>query len=272
VSLRFRPTSRETIESKLLTPCSRRAVQARRGAGLSDTNAGARKDGASMKLRILLVDDHKILLAGIRAMLDQSQDFEVIGEAETGAEAIAACKQCNPDVIVMDIGLPGMNGIETTQVIVRSAPGTRVVMLSIYCDEHSVVSAIRAGAQAYVLKQAAGRDLLEAMRAVSRGESYLSPQISANLARRMSRAGPRSSLALEILAPRELQVFRLVAAGNASKDIAVTLDLSLETVRSYRKTMMKKLGVSNIAAVTRFAIANGEAPKASQGDRRTPVR
>jgi DNA-binding NarL/FixJ family response regulator len=226
-----------------------------------------------MKLRILLVDDHKMLLAGIRAILDQSQDFEVIGEAETGAEAIAACEQQHPDVIVMDIGLPDMNGIDTTQVIVRNAPRTKVVMLSIYSDEYSVVSAIRAGAQAYVLKQAAGRDLLEAMRAVSRGESYLSPQVSANLVRRLNRASPRSSPALEILAPRELQVFRLVAAGNASKDIAVTLDLSLETVRSYRKTMMRKLGVSNIAAVTRFAIANGEArPDASLGDRRAQVR
>jgi DNA-binding NarL/FixJ family response regulator len=136
-----------------------------------------------------------------------------------------------------------------------------------------VVSAIRAGAQAYVLKQAAGRDLLEAMRAVARGESYLSPQVSANLVRRMKRAGPRSSPALEILAPRELQVFRLVAAGNASKDIAVTLDLSLETVRSYRKTMMRKLGVSNIAGVTRLAIASGETrPNASLGERRSHVR
>lgn len=225
-----------------------------------------------MKLRILLVDDHKMLLAGIRAMLDQSQDFEVIGEAETGAEAIAACEQQHPDVIVMDIGLPDMNGIDTTQVIVRNAPRTKVVMLSIYCDEYSVVSAIRAGAQAYVLKQAAGRDLLEAMRAVSRGESYLSPQVSANLVRRMKRASPRSSQALEILSPRELQVFRLVAAGNASKDIAVTLDLSLETVRSYRKTMMRKLGVTNICAVTRFAIANGEATNVSLGDRRAAVR
>ena len=103
------------------------------------------EDSASMRLRILLVDDHKILLAGIRAILDQSQDFEVIGEAESGAEAIAACKQQHPDVIVMDIGLPDVNGIETTQVILRNAPGTKVVMLSIYCDEYSVVSAIRAG-------------------------------------------------------------------------------------------------------------------------------
>jgi DNA-binding NarL/FixJ family response regulator len=231
------------------------------------------EDSASMLLRILLVDDHKILLAGIRAILDQSQDFEVIGEAGSGAEAIAVCERRHPDVIVMDIGLPGMNGIETTQVIVRNAPGTKVVMLSIYCDEYSVVSAIRAGAQAYVLKQAAGRDLLEAMRAVARGESYLSPQVSANLVRCMNRAGPGSSPALEILAPRELQVFRLVAAGNASKDIAVTLDLSLETVRSYRKTMMRKLGVINIAGVTRLAIANEEArPNASLGDRRAHVR
>jgi NarL family two-component system response regulator LiaR len=226
-----------------------------------------------MQIRTFLVDDHRILLAGIRAILHQSQDFDVIGEAESGAEAIAACKRQRPDVIVMDIGLPGMNGIETTQVIVRNAPGTKVVMLSIYCDEYSVVSAIRAGAQAYVLKQAAGRDLLEAMRAVARGESYLSPQVSANVFSGMNGASPGWSPALEILTPRELQVFRLVAVGNASKDIAVTLGLSLETVRSYRKTMMRKLGVANVAGVTRFAIANGEAlPNASLGDRRALVR
>src|ERR1700675_4081170 len=121
-----------------------------------------------MPLRILLVDDHKIMRAGIKAILEPSQDFAVIGEAGTGTEAIGVCKQQHPDMIVMDIGLPGMNGIETTQAILRNAPGTKVVMLSIYADEHSVVSAIRAGAQAYVLKRASGIDLLEAIRTVAK--------------------------------------------------------------------------------------------------------
>jgi DNA-binding NarL/FixJ family response regulator len=215
-----------------------------------------------MPVRILLVDDHKIMRAGIRAMLDQSQEFAVIGEAESGIEAIAVCKEKHPDIIVMDIGLPGMNGIETTQVIVRSAPATKIVMLSIYEDEHSVVSAIRSGAQAYVLKTSSGSDLLEAMRIVAKGGSYLSPQVSDHLLQRIKRAGPDSApttSALENLAPRELQVFRLVAAGNASKDIAVILHLALGTVRGYRKTMMRKLGVSNVAGVTQIAVATGTA-------------
>ena len=209
-----------------------------------------------MPLRILLVDDHKIITAGIRAILKQRQELEVIGEAENGTEAIAACDEQHPDVVLMDIGLPGMNGIETTQVILRNNPEIKVVMLSIYGDEHSVVSALRAGAQAYVLKQAGGSDLMEAIRRVAKGCSYLSPRVSENLMLGMKR-GPQLTPALKILAPRELQVFRLVAAGNASKDIAMMLHVTLETVRSYRKKMMRKLRVSNIAGVTGVAIANG---------------
>jgi DNA-binding NarL/FixJ family response regulator len=211
-------------------------------------------------LRILLVDDHKLMTAGIRAILERSHDFEVIGEVMSGTEAIAACQQHHPDMIVMDIGLPGINGVETTQIIVRDAPGIKVVMLSIYADQYSVVSAIRAGAQGYVLKKASGSDLLEALRTAAKGGSYLSPQVSDHLLRGIRRIGPESTpstSALEVLAPRELQVFRLVAEGNASKDIAVLLDLGLETVRTYRKTMMGKLGVNNVAGVTQIAVAIG---------------
>jgi DNA-binding NarL/FixJ family response regulator len=223
-----------------------------------------------MLLRILLVDDHKLMIAGIRAILAQSHDFAVMGETGSGAEAIAVCKQQHPDMIVMDIGLPGMNGIEATQVIVRNDLRIKVVILSIYADERSVVSAIRAGAQAYVLKQASGSDLLEAMRIVAKGGSYLSPQVSDYLLRgiRGTESTPATSV-LEVLAPRELQVFRLVAAGKASKDIAKILDLGLETVRGYRKTMMKKLEVNNVAGVTQVAIATGQASSnAFVGDKR----
>jgi DNA-binding NarL/FixJ family response regulator len=215
-----------------------------------------------MPLRILLVDDHKLMIAGIRAILARSHDFEVIGETGSGTEAIAVCKQQHPDMIVMDIGLPGMNGIEATRVILRNDLRIKVVMLSIYSNEHSVVSAIRAGAQAYVLKQASGSDLLEAMRTVAKGGHYLSPRVSDYLLRGIRRTGAESTLAtsvLEVLAPRELQVFRLVAAGKGSKDIAKILDLGLETIRSYRKTMMKKLEVNNVAGVTQLAVATGEA-------------
>lgn len=211
-----------------------------------------------MLLRILLVDDHKIIRSGLRAILEPRKEFVVIGEAENGTEALAVCEQKHPDVVVMDIGLPDVDGIEATRLILRNAPETKVIMLSIYNDEASVVGAIQAGAQGYVLKSASGRDLLEAVRTVSNGGTYLSPQVSSHLLHRIKRGGPQSTpatLALAGLTPRESQVFRLVAAGNSSKDIAGILSVGVGTVLTYRKTLMRKLGVNNIADLTKLAIA-----------------
>jgi DNA-binding NarL/FixJ family response regulator len=220
------------------------------------------KELCNMPLRILLVDDHKIMRAGIRAILEQDQEFAVVGEAGSGSEAIAECEEKHPDVIVMDIGLSGMSGIEATGIIVRDAPATKVVMLSIYDDEQSVVSAIRAGASGYVLKKASGSDLLKAIKAVANEGSYVCAEVSYHLFQRIKKAGssfrPATS-ALEVLAPRELQVFWLVAAGKASKEIAVILDLGIGTVRRYRMTMMRKLGVNSIVGVIQHAVAGGMA-------------
>jgi len=214
-----------------------------------------------MPLRIFLVDDHTLMRAGIRAILAQNPECAVIGEAESASEAIAACAETHPDIVVMDIGLVGMNGIEATHIIVREAPATKVVILSIYDDEQSVVSAIRSGASGYVLKKASGTDLLKAIKTVANAGSYLSSDVSYHLFGRIRKAGPLSwpaaTPALEILAPRELQVFWLVAAGNASKEIAVLLNLRLGTVRRYRMTMMKKLGVKSIVGVIQHAVAGG---------------
>lgn len=213
-----------------------------------------------MPIRILLVDDHKLMRAGIRAILEQDPEFAVIGEAETASAAIAECGEKHPDIIVMDIGLAGMNGIEATNIILRDARATKVVMLSIYDDEQSVVSAIRSGASGYVLKKASGSDLLKAIKTVANEGSYLSPQVSYQVFQRIKKTRPQSrpaTLGLEVLAPRELQVFWLVAAGNASKEIAVILDLRLGTVRRYRMTMMRKLGVNSIVGVIQHAVAGG---------------
>ena len=213
-----------------------------------------------MVYEVLLVDDHKIMRDGIKAILRQTEDFRVTGEAETGVEAVQICRHAKPDVIVMDIGLPGLNGVETTEEILRYYPEAKVVVLSMYDDEHSVVSAIRAGARAFVLKKASDEDLLEALRAVAKGGSYLSPQVSDRLLHRIQQgelAPKPSPSSLDDLAPRELQVLRMVAEGKTSKEIAVLLDLGLQTVRSYRKTMMKKLGVNNVAGLTQLALASG---------------
>jgi DNA-binding NarL/FixJ family response regulator len=160
----------------------------------------------------------------------------------------------------MDISLPGVNGIEAMSEILRHAPEIRVIMLSMYDDEHRVVSAIRSGARAFVLKKASSQDLLNALRAVAKGGSYLSPQVSDCLLQRIQSGNLESkpvASALARLSAREMQVLRMVAEGNSSKDIAVVLDLGLQTVRGYRKTMMKKLAVNSVAGVTQLAIANG---------------
>jgi DNA-binding NarL/FixJ family response regulator len=211
-----------------------------------------------MPYNVLLVDDHKLMRDGVKTILERVADFKVMAEAENGTDAVQACKKLRPDIVLMDIGLPGMNGIEATEEILRHCPGTRVVILSMYDDENSVVSAIRSGARAFVLKKASSNDLLDALRTVAKGGSYLSSQVSDRLLTRIQRGDlERKEQPLEGLSPRELQVLRLVAEGKTSKDIAVMLDLGLQTVRSYRKTMMKKLGVNNVAGLTQLALAAG---------------
>lgn len=213
-----------------------------------------------MPYDILLVDDHKIMRDGIKAILQRNSEFSVIGEAENGTDAVQICRKAHPDVVLMDIGLPGLNGIEATTEILRHCPETKIIILSMYDDEHSVVSAIRSGARAFVLKKASDNDLVDALRTVAKGGSYLSPQVSDRLLSRIQRGDLESKplpSALDGLSPRELQVLRLVAEGKTSKEIAVMLDLGLQTVRSYRKTMMKKLGVNNVAGLTQLALGAG---------------
>jgi DNA-binding NarL/FixJ family response regulator len=213
-----------------------------------------------MPIEVLLVDDHKIMRDGIKAILGRAEDFRVIGEAENGTDAVQFVKARRTDMVLMDIGLPGLNGVETTAEILRHCPECRVVILSMYDDEHSVVSAIRSGARAFILKRASDTDLVDALRIVWRGGSYLSPQVSDRLLARIQKGDLESKpavAALEVLSPRELQVLRMVAEGKTSKEIAVMLDLREQTVRSYRKTMMKKLGVNNVAGLTQLALSTG---------------
>src|SRR6185295_659578 len=191
-----------------------------------------------MPFDIVLVDDHKLVRDGVRTILERGAEFRVVGEAESGSDAVQLCKKSTPDLVLMDIGLPGMNGIEATTELLRHCPTVKIVILSMYDDENSVVSA---------------------MRTVARGGSYLSSQVSDRLLQRIQRGDldTHSRSPLESLSPRELQVLRLVAEGKTSKDIAVLLDLGLQTIRSYRKTMMKKLGVNNVAGLTQLALAAG---------------
>ena len=197
----------------------------------------------------------------IKALLAATGEFAVVAEAETGVEAVQKCKEVQPDLALVDIGLPGgLNCIETTRELMRHCPDVPVIILSIYDDEESVVSAIRAGARAYVVKRAAFVDLQEALRSVARGGSYLSPHVSDRLMARIGRGVPAAAARhalVEHLAPRELQVFRLIVEGKATKEIAALLNLGVYTVRSYRKNMMRKLNVNNVAGLIQVAIAAG---------------
>src|SRR6204780_1676210 len=158
-----------------------------------------------MPCDIVLVDDHKLVRDGIRTLLERSPDFRVVGEADNGADAVQLCKKTNPEVVLMDIGLPGMNGIEATTELLRHCPGVKVAILSMYDDENSVVSAIRSGARAFVLKKASSGELLDALPPVAKGGSYLSSQVSDRLLLRIQRGDLETrdrSTPLESLSPR----------------------------------------------------------------------
>jgi DNA-binding NarL/FixJ family response regulator len=213
-----------------------------------------------MPYSVVLADDQQILRDGVKAILARQEEFVVVAEAGNGLDAIRICKELRPDLVLMEIALPGVDGISVTAELLRHHPATRVVFLSMYDDEKSVVGAIRAGARAYVLKRVSANDLLDALRTVARGGSYLSPQVSDRLLRRIQRgdvAGEPGAAPLDSLSPRELQVMRLVTEGHTSKDIAALLNLGLQTVRSYRKTLMRKLGVTNAASLTQLALSTG---------------
>jgi DNA-binding NarL/FixJ family response regulator len=209
---------------------------------------------------VLLVDFSKLMRDGMRAILERDSEFRVVGEAESGTDAVQLCKTTHPELVIMDMGLPGMNGIEATIEILRHCPQTQVLIVSSYDDENAVLSAIRSGARGFLLKRASSDDLIDALRTVALGGSYLSSPVSDRLLRRIQSGEMqlRTSLApVDKLSPREQQVLRLIADGKTSKDIAVLLDLGEQTVRTYRKTLMKKLGVNNVAGLTQMVLSAG---------------
>lgn len=213
-----------------------------------------------MPVDVLLVEDHQVVRDGIRAILDRAPEFRVVGAVDSGAEAVQFCRSAAPHLVLMDLSLPGLSGIDATAEILRLHPDCRVVVLSMYGDENSVVNAIRAGAKGFVLKKASQLDLLEALRTVAAGSSYLSPEVSGRLVQRMQSADPHgTSEAPEVqrLSPREVQVLRLVGEAKSSREIAELLHLEVETIRSYRKSMMKKLGARNATQLTHIALKAG---------------
>jgi DNA-binding NarL/FixJ family response regulator len=210
-----------------------------------------------MNLRVLLVDDHKLVREGLRYILENSSGIEVVGEAEDGAGALAAVRELRPDIVVMDVGMHGMNGIEATQRLRQSHPRLQVVALSAHADKRYVRNMLQAGAAAYVLKDSVSEDLLRAVRAAAQGEHYLSPRITGCVLEGLSTPAPGAAIAGEVLGPREREVLRMLADGKTSKEIAAALSLSIKTVETHRRNVAQKVGLHSIAELTKYAIREG---------------
>ena len=210
-------------------------------------------------IRILVADDHTLFRKGLRSLLERVTGMEVVGEAATGPEAVALAEQLVPDVVLMDIKMPGLDGIEATKLILRENPHIGVILVTMYDDQESVLSGMRAGARGYILKGADPENLGHAIEAAARGEVLLSPSIAARLLHRFERAGgPRQEgILYEELTPRELDVLRLVAEGLKNKEIAAKLVLSEKTVKNRVSNILAKLRVNDRTQAVLHALRTG---------------
>jgi DNA-binding NarL/FixJ family response regulator len=209
-------------------------------------------------VRVIVADDHHLVRQGIGMLLEKADDIEVIGEAEDGLEAVELAERLTPDVVVMDVSMPRLNGVQATELIRARLPATQVVVLSMHSDETTVRQALRRGAKAYVLKRSVGEELLLAVRAASRGETYLSPPIAGSILRDyLTRSDGSDDLSdFERLTPREREVLQLLAEGRTNVMIAKALVVSVKTVEKHRSSLMSKLNIHDLAGLVRFAIRN----------------
>jgi DNA-binding NarL/FixJ family response regulator len=209
------------------------------------------------QLGVFLADDHPVLRHGLRRINDADPELQVVGEAGDGHTAVDLVHQLRPNVVLMDIGLPLLNGIDATRLITKSEPSVKVIILSMHADQAYVRRSLEAGARGYVLKDAEDLDLVRAIKAVARGGSFFSPAVS-DLIRDgyLSPPGLEGRDGVDKLSDRERQVLQLIAEGRVNKEIAVLLDVSLSTIESHRKRIMEKLDLHNTAALVRFAIRN----------------
>ena len=205
-------------------------------------------------IRILLADDHAMVRQGFRMILSAQPDMEIIGEAGNGKEAVEMTEKLLPDVIVMDVAMPELNGIEATRKIIAALPRSRILALSMHKDSVYVREILRAGARGYLLKDSIDSDLLAAVRAVAKGEGYLSPAVSDAV---LTDYRKHVSAPLDLLTSREREVLQMVAVGKTNKDIANELKLSVYTVDAHRGRIMEKLNLHSTGELVRFAVRNG---------------
>jgi DNA-binding NarL/FixJ family response regulator len=210
-----------------------------------------------MSTTIVVADDHQIVREGIRKLLETRSDFEVVGEACDGEEAVQLVLERSPDVALMDIWMPRLSGIDATRRIGKRGLRTKVVVLSMHASRDYVEESLRAGAAGYIVKSAAAKDLLDAIDAVRSGVSYLSPTVTRQVANVIARGSDAPPAGIAALTDREREVLQLVAEGQSSKEIAEILGISLKTVDSHRSNLMDKLDIHKVAGLVRFAIRSG---------------
>jgi DNA-binding NarL/FixJ family response regulator len=211
-----------------------------------------------MSIRVLVADDHTLIRDGIRALVASTRDMEVVAEAADGREAIERARAVHPDVILLDIAMPGLGGLETVPLLLREVPGARILILTQYEQPEYVRRFLQLGVGGYVLKKAAGSELLSAIRAVHRGGLVIDPAVAHDVLRDpASRLPAQTDDPYEALTERERQILKLVAEGRSNKDIAAYLDISVKTAMTHREHVMKKLGLHNRTDLTRFALRRG---------------
>jgi DNA-binding NarL/FixJ family response regulator len=212
------------------------------------------------RIKVLLADDHTMVRQGLRALLQTEPDIEISGEAESGRRAVQLTRELKPEVVVMDVAMPQLNGLEATRQILRNCPGIRILVLSSYSDDEYIEEFTRCGAAGYLLKQAAATDLVRAIREIRCGRTFFSPTISKRLVegyRRSLNRGGVSPRLTNLLTSRELEVLQLIAEGNANKQIAAELGISIKTVEKHRQQLMNKLNIHETAGLTRYAVSRG---------------
>ncbi len=208
------------------------------------------------KIRLLVADDHAIMRDGIRALLSLNDDIEIVGEASTGQEAVEKSAELNPDVIIMDIAMPGMDGLEATRRILKQNPKARILILTQHDDKEYVLSAIKAGSTGYLPKRALGSELVSAIRAVNRGDSFLYPSAASALIKDY-RSQAQDGDAYSQLTPREREILKLIAEGHTSREIADMLFISVKTVMGHRTKLMEKLNLHNRTELIKYAMRKG---------------
>jgi len=210
------------------------------------------------KIKVLVADDHTILRQGIKALLDNQESIEVIGEAKDGREALAIIEETLPDVILMDIAMPGLNGLEATRRIKKKFPRMKVLVLTMYTNEEYIFQILNAGANGYLVKETAFQDLISAIKAVYKNEAFMSPSISKKVINRyIKKAQDDEEKTCEILTTREREILQLIAEGNSSKKIAEVLFISPKTVETHRTHIMDKLNIHNRTGLIKYAIRKG---------------